>query len=50
MSKRIKGIGYKVAVENKNGWRVVVYRFDKEQYFYLCSSEEEAIEKYNGIN
>lgn len=50
MSKKIKGIGYSVAVEYKEGWRVTIYRACREQYFYPCSSKEEAIEKYNNIN
>jgi hypothetical protein len=50
MSKKLNRIGYSASVEFDSSWKVVICMNGKEQYFYIFSSEEEAMEYYNNIN
>ena len=47
MKKNLNKIGYTVEVMFDRNWKVVVKYTDKEQYFYIFNTEEEAIEKFN---
>ena len=45
-----KKIGYTMEIVFDRNWKVVVYKNQREQYFYIFDNEEEAIEFYNKNN
>ena len=47
--KEIKLVGYTVEVVFDRNWKVIVKYNGREQYFYICNNEQEAIEKQNKI-
>lgn len=49
MKKKLSEIGYTAEILFDNDWKVVVKFNDKERYFYLFNSEEEAIIKFDEI-
>ena len=49
MSKNLERLGYSVEVKFDRNWKVVVKYNDRDQYFYVFDSEEEAIEKFNNL-
>ena len=49
MSKRLNKIGYKAELIYNGDWKVVVKYNNIEQYFYVCNTEQQAIDVFNKL-
>lgn len=49
MSKRLNKIGYKAELVYDGKWKVVVRYNHIEQYFYICNTEQQAIDMFNKL-
>lgn len=47
MKKKLSKVGYTAEIIFNNDWKVVIKFNDKERYFYIFNSKEEAIIKFD---
>ena len=47
MKKNLDKLGYTVEIVFNKDWKAVIKFNNRERYFYICNSKEEAIDKFN---